>query len=209
MAERLATSNILDIVLDIITENSSDDTLKVQMIGAVKAACKSTMFRVKLQKSKLLGRAAADPVLFNDVLRTVPAVPDLPADEKVKIASFIPKKDITEESEVDLATKSFLVLAKGIEDQIECANAVLFLIKKTNLYPEHQLALLQVAGRCCKAADSLVPIFEKDPEKTIIGILTSEERDMELGIASLEIVKTFKDPSFEQIKEDYQERFNF
>ena len=209
MADRLATSNILDIVMDIITANGADDTLKVQMIGTVKAACKSSMFKVKLQKSKLLGRAAADPVLFNDVLRTIPAVPTLPADEKVKITSFLPKKDISEESDIDLATKSFLILAKGIEDQMECANAALYLIKKTNSYPEHQLALLQVAARCCEAAEALIPIFEKDPDKTIIGILTSEERDMELGIAALAIVKTYKDLAYDQIKEDYEARFSF
>ena len=208
MAERLAHSNILDVVYDIISANGSDDTLKVQLLCTIKSACKSTLFKVKLQKSKVLSRAAADPVLFNEVLRTVACVPFLQSEEKIKITAFIPKKEITEEADLDLVTKSFLVLAKDTENSLECANAALYLIKKTKEHPEHQLALLNVAAKCCQT-EALIPIFEKDSDKTVVNILTNDERDMELGIAALEIVKTYKDSSYDQIKEDYTARFSF
>ena len=165
-------------------------------------------FKVKLQKSKVLSRSAADPVLFNETLRTVACVPFLQSDEKIKIASYIPKKDINDEKDIEFVTKRFLVLANGTESSLECANASLFLIKKTHEHPEHQLALLNVAAKCCQTV-SLIPIFEKDCDKTVFNILTNDDRDMELGIAALEVVKTYTDPSYEQIKEDYKARFDF
>lgn len=206
IADRLAESKIFDIFNEIMDEPEADDTLKVQMISAIKNACKSKLFQYKLLKTTILSRASGDPIMFNEVLRICSILPDVPTDQRTKIMSYIPKKQFDEESLISLATKSIIMLSKDLETTVECANAILYLLPITKEFPEYQLALLQIGAKSA-SAEVCVTIFESN--SVILDILKGEERDIELGIAALQIVKHYKDPSLAQTIEDYTNAFNF
>ncbi|EAY06760.1 hypothetical protein TVAG_103100 [Trichomonas vaginalis G3] len=206
IADRLAESKIFEIFNEILDKPEADDTLKVQMLSAIKNACKSKLFQFKLLKTNILSRAAGDPILFNDVLRTCAAIPDVPKEQRTKIMSFIPKKQFDDEKMLSLVTRSMLTLSKDLENTIECCNAILFLLPLTKEHPELQLALLQI-GAISARDDVCTNIFESNG--IILGILKGEERDIEIGMAALEIVKHYKNPSLKQLIEDYTAAFTF
>lgn len=203
LRERFVKSNLLSLANEIFSDDQSDETLKLQIICSLKQLTKSSAFNEKLAESNILSLAAKDNILFNEVLRICSLVPSLSENEKLLILNYLMTKNLTEESDLIIAAKSFMNISKNIENTIECTKTALFIIHNSLNNQQVLLPTIDILSKCCQISGN-AHLVESD--NTVYDLLKNEDLDISIRYSVLSLISTFTSEMSKKLYNEYKDQ---
>jgi hypothetical protein len=195
MRGKLATPAFVDLIVETM-EGDHDQTVKLQVLRAMRHMCSNDVFRRAIADRQLFGRLLADRRVFVDAMRIVALTPEISDPEKLQVLKILNEMDLTDPQHKRAVIRALTALSEGTLGSLEFGSLILRVLKVSLAEPEVLEFLLPLAQ---KSANSKTI----QPDPVFVEILGNREYDTRIAIAAYAVVKEFPRADFAPIIAQY------